>query len=383
MRILVLNAGSSSIKFSLFDAHRNTNPHSALEGELSGIGQPTATLKIDGQSSPNRPAATPVEAVQAIFEAVTRPEAPPIDAVGYCVVHPGPKLQDHQRITPEVLADLEAAKAFAPLHDPEAVEVIRQGMARFPNIPHFACFDTVFHRTMPEEATTYPIPEDIRKQGVRRYGFHGLSCESILPQLPQPLPRRMIIAHLGSGCSVTALLDGRSIDTSMGLTPTGGVVMGTRPGDLDPGLVLYLLRQESSTDAVEATLNHHAGLVALSGQPNDMQAIRKANTPESLLALKIFTRSITKTIGAYTFLLGGLDALVFTGGIGEHDPATRAEVLAGLESFGIVLDSTLNLGQKGVSGQIQASKSTTAVFTLPAQEDLTIAGHVARMAQTP
>ncbi len=383
MRILVLNPGSSSIKFSLFDGQPGTQPQSALEGELSGIGQPEATLKIDGKSSPNPPAETAIDATQAIFDTVTAPDKPAIDAVGYRVVHPGPTLEDHQRITPEVLEALEAAKPFAPLHDPEAVAVIRQGLARFPKIPHFACFDTVFHRSMPEEATTYPIPEAIRKQGVHRYGFHGLSCESVLPQLPQPLPSRMIIAHLGSGCSVTALRDGRSIDTSMGLTPTGGVVMGTRPGDLDPGLVLYLLRQGSSIDEVESMLNHHSGLVALAHLPNDMQAIRKAKTPEALLALRIFTRAITKAIGAYTFLLGGLDALVFTGGIGEHDSATRAEVLAGLESFGMVLDPTLNLGQKGIGGQIHASHSTTAVFSLPAQEDLTIARHVARMARTP
>ncbi len=173
-----------------------------------------------------------------------------MDAVGYRVVHPGAKLDRHVRITDAVMRDLEEAVVFAPLHDPTAIEIIRETMERFPEAKHYAVFDTVFHETMPDEATTYAIPEEFRERGVRRYGFHGLSCESIVRQMldaaergEMKFPRRMVIAHLGSGCSVTALVKGRSVDTTMGLTPTGGVVMGTRPGDLDPGLVLYLLRQ--------------------------------------------------------------------------------------------------------------------------------------------
>ena len=177
---------------------------------------------------------------------------------------------------------------FAPLHDPEAIALIRDMMGRFPQARHYACFDTIFHQTMPAEASTYAIPSEYRRQGVRRYGFHGLSCEGVVDDMraaalkaKTEFPRRMVIAHLGSGCSVTALVDGRSVDNTMGLTPTGGVVMGTRPGDLDPGLVLYLLRQakgegEAAWAKVESMLNHQAGMVALSELPNDMRAVRKA-----------------------------------------------------------------------------------------------------------
>ncbi len=227
-------------------------------------------------------------------------------------------------------------------------------------LPHYACFDTIFHQTLPVEASTYPIPERYRTLGVRRYGFHGLSCESILAQL-NPIPHRLVIAHLGSGCSVTAVLDGRSADTSMGLTPTGGVVMGPRPGDLDPGLLLYLLRQQTGdgVSALEKELNHDSGLAALCNQPNDLKAIRaaaSAGDERALLALKVFTRSITKAIGSYAWLLGGLDLLVFTGGIGEHDPHTRTEVLV--------------------------NTPPVPVQVLPAQENLTIARHVICMMQT-
>ena len=290
-------------------------------------------------------------------DAVCKPGMPPIDAVGYRVVHPGALLHRHQRITAEVLQDLEQAVVFAPLHDPQAITLIRDMMGRFPQARHYACFDTIFHQTMPAAASTYAIPREYRERGVRRYGFHGLSCEGVVDDLraaceraQTEFPQRMVIAHLGSGCSVTALIDGRSVDNTMGLTPTGGVVMGTRPGDLDPGLVLYLLRQaqgdrDAAMNAVETTLNHQAGMVALSGLPNDMRAVRKAaaaGNADATLALEIFTRSVRKAIGAFAWLLGGLDALVFTGGIGEHDVQSRAEILRGLESSGVVLDPAAN-----------------------------------------
>ncbi len=192
-------------------------------------------------------AETSVEAIGLVVGAVSGPALPKFEAVGYRVVHPGPKLDRHVRITAEVMKDLEEAVEFAPLHDPAVIAVIQEMMERFPDLAHYACFDTVFHETMPEAATTYAVPARYREGGVRRYGFHGLSCESIVQQLRAEkgiaFPRRMVIAHLGSGCSVTALVDGRSVDTTMGLTPTGGVVMGTRPGDLDPGLLLFLLRR--------------------------------------------------------------------------------------------------------------------------------------------
>jgi acetate kinase len=404
MQILVVNSGSSSIKFSIFavkaaDVHvgaRTTAPRSLMEGQLSGIGEEESTLTIwsagegEGRSVESRVGIHGVEqAIAEVLEVVSGGGMPEFEAVGYRVVHPGPKLREHVRITPEVLSDLEAASEFAPLHDPEAVQMIRAFMKRFPALPHYACFDTVFHQTMPVEATTYPLPPEYAERGVRRYGFHGLSCESIVRQLKREgaVPRRMVIAHLGSGCSVTALGEGRSADTTMGLTPTGGVVMGTRSGDLDPGLVLYLLREGTSKDRVaemEVLLNHASGMVALSGMANDVKAMRKAaakGDARAALALKIFTRSVTKAMGGFSWLLGGLDAIVFAGGIGEHDAQTRLEIAGGLAGLGVNLDPALN--QAGASGiqRISSPNSPIAVLVVPAREDQMIAVHVERMAE--
>jgi acetate kinase len=408
VHILVINSGSSSIKFSMFEAGEG-EPRSLFEGEVTGVGGGKAGFKFrdaDGRDlSGGRAevkAETPVEAIGLVVEAVSEKGLPQVDAVGYRVVHPGAKLDRHQRITDEVLKDLEAAVVFAPLHDPAVIEVIREMMQKFPEVAHYACFDTVFHQTMPEGATTYPIPIEYRERGVRRYGFHGLSCESIVRQLraetAMQFPRRMVIAHLGSGCSVTAVVDGCSVDTTMGLTPTGGVVMGTRPGDLDPGLVLYLLRQgreegrgkreESATDwiaSVETMLNHDAGMVALSGMPNDMKAVREAaakGDARARLAVEIFTRSVKKALGGFVALMGGVDAVVFAGGIGEHDSRSRAEITGGLQDMGISINSELNDAKGDAVRRLGASDSVTAVLVVPAKEDWMIAVHVAWMAGT-
>lgn len=343
-------------------------------------------------------AGTSAEAIHLIIDLVLSAPLPfvgKITAVGYRVVHPGPNLKQHARITEEVLAELEKAVVFAPLHDPAVIAVIREGRARMPEAAHYACFDTIFHETMPEAATTYPLPAADRDLGMRRYGFHGLSCESIVRQMhaasergEMQFPKRMVIAHLGSGCSVTALVDGRSVDTSMGLTPTGGVVMGTRPGDLDPGVVLYLLRKTEGDKAaaiasVEAMLNYEAGMKALSGLPNDMKALRQAaeqGSAQAVLAIEVFTRSVRKAIGGYCWLLGGLDAIVFAGGIGEHDTASRSEILAGLETIGVTLDPRINHAKGHGVRRISEPGSGTAVYVIPAAEDLMIAVHVEVMA---
>ena len=400
MHILVINSGSSSIKFSVFvdqpasDKSPDT-PRVLFTGEISGVGSPELAFKVreaDGQEVSNLAHAdADSEPLSLLESAVLRAGVPPIDAVGYRVVHPGPRLHDHQRITSKVLDDLKHAVAFAPLHDPEAIKLIEEMMRRFPRARHYACFDTIFHQTMPAEASTYPIPVEYRKDGVRRYGFHGLSCESVVDELRTSgtgeVPARMVIAHLGSGCSMTALVDGKSVDTTMGLTPTGGVVMGTRPGDLDPGLVLYLLRQAqgdrlAALHAVEAMLNHQAGMVALSGLPNDMRAVRKATSADAQLALRIFTRSVRKAIGGFAWLLGGLDAVVFTGGIGEHDSKSRSEILSGLEMHGIALDPAANEAAGEALRKISLKDSQVAVWVVPAQEDRMIAIHVGQMERT-
>ena len=401
MQILVVNSGSSSIKFSIFavDAHRiAAEPKTLLDGQISGIDGAEAILRVHRANQANpQPAVSTLgshsfaQAITAVLDTVSADTMPTFQAVGYRVVHPGPNISQHQKITPELLHDLEAAAKFAPLHDPQSLQIIRAFLSRFPNVPHYACFDTVFHQTMPEDATTYPLPPEYADQGVRRYGFHGLSCESIVRQLQLngPLPNRMAIAHLGSGCSVTALLDGKSMDNTMGLTPTGGVVMGTRSGDLDPGLVLYLLRENKqpstqAISAIETLLNHASGVSTLSGMANNVQAIRKAaneGNARAVLALKIFTRSVTRAIGGFCWLLGGLDAIVFTGGIGEHDPHTRAQILSGLERLGVDLDLSSNQATADGIQRISKQVSTTTILVVPAQEDLMIAVHVERMAQ--
>jgi acetate kinase len=396
VHILVINSGSSSIKFSLFDSGKG-DPRSLFEGEVTGIGGAKARFRFrdaNGRDlSKGREdvgAETSVEAIGLVVAAVSASGLPKVEAVGYRVVHPGAKLDRHQRITPEVMKDLEEAVVFAPLHDPAVIEVIREMMERFPDVAHYACFDTVFHETMPETATTYAIPVEYRERGVRRYGFHGLSCESIVRQLRAEtgleFPRRMVIAHLGSGCSVTALVDGRSVDTTMGLTPTGGVVMGTRPGDLDPGLVLYLLRQMDGDQvgALEKMLNHDAGMVALSGMANDMKAVREAaarGDAKAKLAVEIFTRSVKKAVGGFMALMGGVDAVVFAGGIGEHDARSRAEILGGLEGFGISINSALNEAKGDAVRRVSASDSVPMVLVVPAKEDWMIAVHVEGMAR--
>ncbi|MGB8538007.1 MAG: acetate/propionate family kinase [Acidobacteriaceae bacterium] len=408
VHILVINRGSSSIKFSIFEADPDTGPAGRFSwprvlfaGEISGVGGPglgftfrDAEGRELSKGAPQANDASKKDPMTLLENTVCGTGMPAIDAVGYRVVHPGPLLHQHQRITEEVLRDLQAAVAFAPLHDPQAIALIRDMMGRFPQARHYACFDTIFHQTMPAEASTYPIPSEYRRQGVRRYGFHGLSCEGVVDDMRAAalearaeFPRRMVIAHLGSGCSVTALVDGRSVDNTMGLTPTGGVVMGTRPGDLDPGLVLYLLRQakgesEAAWAKVESMLNHQAGMVALSGLPNDMRAVRKAaaqGNADAKLAIEVFCRSVRKAIGAYVWLLAGLDALVFTGGIGEHDVQSRAEILQGLESCGVVLDATANAAGGDALRRVSAPDSKLAVWVVTAQEDRMIAVHVRQM----
>ena len=364
---------------------------------MTGIGAAKAAFRFrdaDGRDlSGGRKevkAETPVDAIALVVEAVSGPGLPRVDAVGYRVVHPGAKLDRHVRIDDAVIKDLAEAVVFAPLHDPAVIAVIRDTMQRFPDVGHYACFDTVFHETMPETATTYAIPVKYREQGVRRYGFHGLSCESIVRQLRDStleFPRRMVIAHLGSGCSVTAVVDGCSVDTTMGLTPTGGVVMGTRPGDLDPGLVIYLLRQVEGdqVSALEKMLNHDAGMVALSGMPNDMKAVRAAaekGDAKARLAVDIFTRSVKKAVGGFVALMGGVDAVVFAGGIGEHDARSRAEILGGMEGLGILMNSALNEAKRDSIRRVSASDSVTAVLVVPAKEDWMIAVHVDQMARS-
>jgi acetate kinase len=401
MHILVINPGSSSIKFAMY-ADGWAQLRVLYAGELNDIGEASAALKLRDNAGKDVSGAVGAvkagsmdEAIGVVQRVIALPAFAPPDALGYRVVHPGPNLRGHQRLTPEVLAELKKAVVFAPLHDPEALEMIEEMMRRAPDVARFACFDTVFHETMPEEASVYALPAEVRAEGVRRYGFHGLSCESVVYQMRRAsrvaFPRRMVIAHLGSGCSVTACVDGKSMDTTMGLTPTGGVVMGTRPGDLDPGVVLYLLRRQGATaESVEKLLNHEAGLKALGGI-NDMRELRRsaaAGDEAARLAVRVFCRSVVKAIAGFIALYGA-DALVFTGGIGEHDADSRAEIAAGLAGLGVELDAEANQMKHKDSGPFEAEtvrrisgdSSKIVAYVVPAEEDLMIARHVAQMCQ--
>ena len=305
------------------------------------------------------------EALTTIIEALHDLARTTPIAVGHRIVHGGPHLREHQRITPQLLETLEASVHFAPLHIPQSLALIRQTQQALPDTPNFACFDTAFHRTLPEVAQHLPIPTRFHDAGVIRYGFHGLSCESVVARL-NPMPQRVIIAHLGNGSSITAVLNGKSVDTSMGLTPTGGVPMSTRSGDLDPGVLIYLLRNEKlSADALEQLLNRQSGLFAFSNGESDMQALLAHEADDDAtagLAIDAFCTAIRKTIGAYTALMGGLDLLVFTGGIGQHSAPIRSRICE-------------NLAFLGLNPESSAPANPNKVLALPSQEELQIARH--------
>jgi acetate kinase len=352
--ILALNSGSSSLKFGFYSRGsdgKNSDPDEepVLTGSAEGIGRANGSLNIqsaDGTSLIQRDHVheSQSDALTSLCAAIREHIHAVPAAVGHRIVHGGPRLCTHQRITPKVLDELRLATHFAPLHIPQALTLIASAQSIFPSAAHFACFDDAFHRTIPELASRLPIPRSYYDAGIRRYGFHGISYESLVHHFGAKLPERAIFAHLGNGSSLCALRNGVSIDTTMGLTPTGGIPMGTRSGDLDPGVIVYLLRNEKlGADELEALLNHRSGIFALSGGESDVKTLEErarsgSNDPEAALALDIFAVSVRKMIGAYVALLGGVDLLVFTGGIGEHSDHVRSAATKGLEQLGLTAD---------------------------------------------
>lgn len=358
MIVLTLNSGSSSLKFGLYRID-DAAPEALLTGAAEGS---TVRASKGGKSLPDiiLPAASPEDEIGAIRTLLAASKAPAPDAVGHRIVHGGPRLRQHCLIDAGVLRELRDVTALSPLHAPAALKMIGEAREAWPDTPQVACFDTVFHAELPEIARTLPVPLALRDEGVRRYGFHGLSCESIVHQLGRDVPPRLIIAHLGNGASVTAVLNGRSVDTSMGLTPSGGVIMGTRSGDIDPGLLLYLLREKKLDGAaLEELIDRHSGMLGVSGLSGDMRLLRAAApaNPAAALAAAMFSMSVAKQIAAMAVSLGGADMLVLTGGIGEHDEVTRATIRRHLALAGIL-------------------EADDAVRVLPSQEDEQIARHV-------
>jgi len=339
----VLNSGSSSLKFGIFRAG-STDEVPLLTGTAEGIGRINGALNIvaaDGTTLVRRESIheSQSDALAALASFIREHIDSTLVSVGHRVVHGGPKLVRHQIITPQVLDQLRSATHFAPLHIPQALSLIATAQSIFPSALQYACFDTAFHQTIPEVASHLPIPQPYFDAGIRRYGFHGISYESLVHHLGAKLPRRAIFAHLGNGSSLCALLDGRSIDTTMGLTPTGGIPMGTRSGDLDPGVVLHLLRNEKiDADGLEDLLNQRSGLFALSSGESDVKTLEeraRSGDPKAGLALDVFAVSVRKTIGSYAALLAGVDLVVFTGGIGEHSEYIRSASTDGLDLIGL------------------------------------------------
>jgi acetate kinase len=382
--ILVVNSGSSSLKFGVF-VNNYGDESLQFSGSIDSIGKSGGKLKLkDGAGKTLRDqdwdAKSQEEAFSAAMKVLEEAGATTPVAIGHRIVHGGPKLRQHQRLTPEVLATLKQAVHFAPLHDPPAIDIIEAAQKLFAaagrgEIPQFVCFDTAFHTTLPEVAAHYPLPTKYWDEGVLRYGFHGLSYESIVHILREKLPRRVIVAHLGNGASLAAILDGKSIDTSMGLTPTGGIPMGTRTGDFDPGIIVWLLRSGLGVDDVESLINHQSGLAGLSHGESDMRALTAAaetGDPPATLAIEVFTRSIAKTIATYIVSLEGLDALIFTGGIGENSAVVRTKVCRHLHPFAIQIDDTRNQANESV---ISTERSSSAVHIVETDEDGQIARH--------
>jgi acetate kinase len=390
--VLVLNSGSSSIKFSVYEAGdgQRTKLH---EGAVDGIGTDQGKFWIkdaDGKKLVDQTPALPTRAVAfaLVADALNSDDFPAPAAIGHRMVSGGPTVQDNQLITPALIDEMESYTAFAPLHTPIAIYIMREALRLFPGVPNFVILDTYFHRTMPEVVTHMPIPEEYSAMGVRRYGAHGISYESIVYQLEPNVPEKLIVAHLGNGASISAIRNGKCLDTSMGLTPTGGIISGTRTGDIDPGVLLFILRKicETATsasdaaDKLETVASKRSGLLGVSGLSNDMRDLRdaiKEGNAKARLAVDKFTWTIAKWIGSYVAELAGLDMLVFTGGIGENDIASRAEICAGLGALGIVLDPVRN-SVRG-EGVISAEDSRVTVRVIPPAEDLIIVNHVVRL----
>jgi len=381
---LVINTGSSSLKFGLY-VERDGEEQLVLDGLADGIGRDAGKLTLkDAQGKVLRCEvlgfASEADALDRATQWLTDFSQCTPSAIGHRVVHGGPNLVTHQLITPALVKELEACVHFAPLHIPTALELMRRSEQVYKDIPQFACFDTAFHTTIPKETARFALPRTLFQEGIRRYGFHGLSYESIVHAVGNDLPSRTVIAHLGSGASLAAVRDGRSVDTTMGLTPTGGIPMATRSGDLDPGVILYLLRvKQMDADSLEQLLNHDSGLTALSGGQGDMrdlEAAAGAGDAEARQAIEIFCTSIRKVVAAYATVLGGLDMLIFSGGIGEHSDRVRSGVCGGLQFLGIPIDAS----DKNTPGETGSNeKSRVDVRVVSSQEDLQIARHCRAM----
>jgi acetate kinase len=396
VKVLVLNCGSSSVKFQLLDSHGPDAPEGnrvLARGLLESIGGP-ALLRLDIPGrEPHRETAEILDhkvAVERALDLLAGGQAPVIrdrrevEAVGHRVVHGGEKFRSSVRIDDAVLRGIEECFELAPLHNPPNVKGYRAARELLPDVPHVAVFDTSFHQTMPKAAFLYALPYVLyERHGIRRYGFHGTSHRFVSRRLAALLGRaddpevRMITCHLGNGCSVAAVRGRTSVDTSMGFTPLEGLVMGTRSGDLDPAILLHIMAKEELAPAeLSALLNKHSGLLGLSGHSNDMRTLLEAEAAgqeRAGLAVEVFCYRLRKYIAAYVGALGGLDALAFAGGIGENAPQIRQRALRGLDAVGLVIDDERNERARGIEEDVSAAGTRARVFVVPTNEELLIA----------
>ena len=381
-RILTINGGSSSIKFALFEAGGSLRR--ILEGGIERIGLPEAALRVKGLDKADnfsRPMTAPdhTVAVGALMDWIEQHVGcDALTAVGHRVVHGGPKYHEPALITKEMVEELRQLKPFDPEHLPEEIQLTEAFHRRFPELPQVACFDTAFHHDLPRVAQLLPIPRRYEAQGVRRYGFHGLSYSFLMGELArlagaEAAQGRVILAHLGNGASLAAVHHGKPMDTSMSFTPTAGVPMSTRSGDLDPGLLWYLARTENmSAKQFNVMVNFHSGLLGVSETSSDMRDLLDHETQDvrAAEAVALFCYQVKKWIGAFAAALGGLETLVFAGGIGENAPPVRARICEGLEFLGIELEEKRNAASDGV---ISAAASRVAVRVIRTDEEWMIA----------
>jgi len=381
--ILSFNSGSSSDKFALYRLSADGEKLLA-QGEAEGIGLGSGRLWIrDGQakslSDAERSFPRSTDALRALFDETDRLRLPRPDAIGHRLVHGGQNHFAPERVTPELLEALRSMISFAPLHLPVEIEGIEAMASRFPGLQQVACFDTGFHRQIPEVARRFALPRALWDEGIYRYGFHGISYEYIMEALGPAAPARIVIAHLGNGASMAAVRERRPIDTTMGFTPAGGFMMGTRSGDLDPGLMVYLIdRKGYDGRRLDRLVNHESGLLGVSAISSDVKTLleKRAAEPNAALAIEMFCYQVRKQIGALAAALGGLDLLVFTGGIGERAAPVRFEVCRGLEYLGIKLDRQRN---EAHADPVSAPDSPCTVRVIPTNEDLMIARHTRRL----
>lgn len=387
--ILLLNCGSSSMKYQLFDAAAG---EPLASGIVERIGQEQGNLvhKVDGEEfQTQQPFPDHTVSFAGVVAAFSEhgPSLEHVMAVGHRTVHGGATFRESTLITDEVIAKLTELSDLAPLHNPPGIAGIRAAMKLLPDVPHVAIFDTAFFSTLPAESYTYAIPQDLAKRhGLRRYGFHGTSHDYVSKQaaafLGRPIEQlKLIVCHLGNGASISAIDGGVAVDTSMGLTPLQGLVMGTRSGDIDPGVFKFLAGQGMSVDDIDTLLNKHSGMAGLCGftDMRDVEAEIDKGNPDAQLAMDVYTHRLISYIGAYIAVLGGVDAVVFTAGIGENAAHVRGPVVRRLAHLGLQLDEEANLVRSKESRVISTPESPVKVLVIPTNEELAMAQDTLRV----